>query len=645
MERRRSSPISTSPSAPPASTSTRTRRKASRKRCSRPNALDANLIDRLLSKCGDNCRSARRAGDARSRLRSSRKRPSTALIDIVARLDALDRARPAARLDRLDAAHAGRRRRSDGRRRRPDLANLRNAKNMIDNLRAARPNDPPPRWSSTASACRSGRKSRPPISPRRSKRSRAPIIPHDAKLFGTAANNGQMIAEMEDGAKNREFSTISRAMVTGRGAVKREAQGFLEPLLAGCSEDKSERDREFGEDGNERMFGKRSAEQLPGPRAQPPASRPPRGVERDRRRPPRRRRSHAGRRAARPPAAAQSEERRSDDYYQTKSDDFRRADRGDRPGGSWPSSMPKARARKSATSSTKSSRSRMSCCRSPSRRTCSTTSATTCSATGRSSRCWRATTSPTSWSTAPTRTFIEVGGKIQLTNVRFRDNAQLMNICQRIVSQVGRRVDEASPICDARLLDGSRVNVIAPPLAIDGAALTIRKFKKDKLTLDQLVRFGSISPAGARNPQDHRPRALQRHHFRRHRLGQDDAAQLPDPLHRPRRARHHLRRRGRTATAAAARGAAGDAPAQPRRRRAGHDARSGQELPAHASRAHHRRRSARTGGVRPVAGDEHRPRRLDGHAARQLAARGAEPHGIDDHHGRLSRCRRAPSAK
>ncbi|HOV02769.1 MAG TPA: ATPase, T2SS/T4P/T4SS family [Kaistiaceae bacterium] len=95
-------------------------------------------------------------------------------------------------------------------------------------------------------------------------------------------------------------------------------------------------------------------------------------------------------------------------------------------------------------------------------------------------------------------TYIEVSGKIQLTNVRFRDNAQLMNICQRIVSQVGRRVDEASPICDARLPDGSRVNVIAPPLSIDGPALTIRKFKKDKLTLDQLVKFGSISPEGAR---------------------------------------------------------------------------------------------------------------------------------------------------
>ncbi|MEC5325127.1 MULTISPECIES: CpaF family protein [unclassified Aurantimonas] len=95
------------------------------------------------------------------------------------------------------------------------------------------------------------------------------------------------------------------------------------------------------------------------------------------------------------------------------------------------------------------------------------------------------------------QTFIEVAGKVQQTNVRFRDTQQLLNICQRIVSQVGRRVDETSPICDARLPDGSRVNVIAPPLAIDGAALTIRKFKKDKLTLDQLVNFGAISPEGA----------------------------------------------------------------------------------------------------------------------------------------------------
>jgi hypothetical protein len=95
------------------------------------------------------------------------------------------------------------------------------------------------------------------------------------------------------------------------------------------------------------------------------------------------------------------------------------------------------------------------------------------------------------------KVYIETEGKIELTDIKFRDNSQLMNICQRIVSAVGRRVDEASPICDARLLDGSRVNVIVPPLSIDGPTLTIRKFKKDKLTLDNLIAFKSISDAGA----------------------------------------------------------------------------------------------------------------------------------------------------
>lgn len=94
----------------------------------------------------------------------------------------------------------------------------------------------------------------------------------------------------------------------------------------------------------------------------------------------------------------------------------------------------------------------------------------------------------------PDVVYIEVEGKMEKTPITFRDQAQLMNICQRIVSAVGRRVDEASPICDARLADGSRVNVIAPPLAIDGTALTIRKFKKDKLTLEDLLKFGSITP-------------------------------------------------------------------------------------------------------------------------------------------------------
>ncbi len=97
----------------------------------------------------------------------------------------------------------------------------------------------------------------------------------------------------------------------------------------------------------------------------------------------------------------------------------------------------------------------------------------------------------------PNKVYIEVSGKIQLTDIHFKDEKQLMNICQRMVSQVGRRVDESSPICDARLADGSRVNVIVPPLALDGPTLTIRKFKKEKLNLEKLVGFGAISPAGA----------------------------------------------------------------------------------------------------------------------------------------------------
>jgi pilus assembly protein CpaF len=98
---------------------------------------------------------------------------------------------------------------------------------------------------------------------------------------------------------------------------------------------------------------------------------------------------------------------------------------------------------------------------------------------------------------APDRVFVEAEGKIELTDVKFRDKRQLMAICQRIVNAVGRRVDEASPICDARLADGSRVNVIVPPLALDSPILTIRKFRREKLTMEKLVEFGSMSPACA----------------------------------------------------------------------------------------------------------------------------------------------------
>jgi len=94
----------------------------------------------------------------------------------------------------------------------------------------------------------------------------------------------------------------------------------------------------------------------------------------------------------------------------------------------------------------------------------------------------------------PKTIYIELKGKIQRASIEFRDNQHLLTICQRIVGVIGRRVDESSPICDARLPDGSRVNVIIPPLAIDGCTMTIRKFAKEKLTLDKLVEFKAMTP-------------------------------------------------------------------------------------------------------------------------------------------------------
>ncbi len=97
----------------------------------------------------------------------------------------------------------------------------------------------------------------------------------------------------------------------------------------------------------------------------------------------------------------------------------------------------------------------------------------------------------------PHQVYIERAGKLVLTDVKFRDHTHVMNIASRIVSQVGRRVDESSPLCDARLLDGSRVNIIIPPLALDGASISIRKFAKKGLTLDLMARQRNFSEAVA----------------------------------------------------------------------------------------------------------------------------------------------------
>jgi pilus assembly protein CpaF len=98
----------------------------------------------------------------------------------------------------------------------------------------------------------------------------------------------------------------------------------------------------------------------------------------------------------------------------------------------------------------------------------------------------------------PDRVFVEVRGRVQQTDIRFRSAAQLAAIAQKMAATVGRRVDESSPLVDCRLADGSRVNVVFPPLAIDGACISIRKFAKRKVDLRAMAEGGSMSSAVAR---------------------------------------------------------------------------------------------------------------------------------------------------
>ena len=94
----------------------------------------------------------------------------------------------------------------------------------------------------------------------------------------------------------------------------------------------------------------------------------------------------------------------------------------------------------------------------------------------------------------PKQVYVERHGKIEKTPIQFEDDEHVMRIIDRIVSPIGRRVDESQPYVDARLPDGSRVNIIIPPLALNGPTITIRKFSRDRLTAEDLIRFGSVTP-------------------------------------------------------------------------------------------------------------------------------------------------------
>ena len=93
----------------------------------------------------------------------------------------------------------------------------------------------------------------------------------------------------------------------------------------------------------------------------------------------------------------------------------------------------------------------------------------------------------------PSQVYVERGGKLSLTDVQFRDNEHVLGVIERIVAPLGRRIDESQPMVDARLPDGSRVNAIIPPLALNGPVLTVRKFSRDPFTAEDLVNFGTLT--------------------------------------------------------------------------------------------------------------------------------------------------------
>ena len=233
----------------------------------------------------------------------------------------------------------------------------------------------------------------------------------------------------------------------------------------------------------------------------------------------------------------------------------------------------------------------------------------------------------------PDQVFVERGGRLELADVRFRDNAHVLNVAQRIVSAIGRRVDETSPLCDARLADGSRVNVIIPPLAIDGPSISIRKFAKQKITMEKMEQQDNLSPAmatvlriagrsrlniiisgGTGSGKTTLLNALSRMIDPGERIVTiEDAAELQ--LQQP----HVVRLETRPA----------NLEGEGEITQAGF----GQELPADAPGSHHPGRDTCRRGIGYVAGHEHRARRIALYDPCQPPPGGPDPPGKHGRHG------------
>ena len=127
--------------------------------------------------------------------------------------------------------------------------------------------------------------------------------------------------------------------------------------------------------------------------------------------------------------------------------------------------------------------------------------------------------------------YLERNGRLEESDVVFQNDAHLLRIIERIVSMVGRRIDESSPMVDARLQDGSRVNAVIPPLALDGPCMSIRRFRTDRIGAQDLVERTVLDAADAGFPARHRGGTLEHHRVGWHRRRQDDAAERAVQLH------------------------------------------------------------------------------------------------------------------
>ena len=238
--------------------------------------------------------------------------------------------------------------------------------------------------------------------------------------------------------------------------------------------------------------------------------------------------------------------------------------------------------------------------------------------------------------------YVERAGMLEETKVVFKDDAHLMRIIQKIVAAIGRRIDASSPMVDARLADGSRVNIIIPPLAIDGPHISIRRFGHIPITDADLLASQALTPhmlgllkasvaarlnviisGGTGAGKTTLLNVLSGYISTKERIVTiEDSAELQL------KQRHVVRLECR--------------PPNPEGNGAVQRAPARHQQPAHAARPHRRRRSSRRRSARHAAGHEHRPRRIDDHHPRQQPARRSRPHGNHGHDGepQLARARR-----